>query len=441
MRLTSPATMRRYGQLHVAEEVQILDLDVQTRCGHRGNSSTYVAKGDVCFSRSSLDDILSAMVIVVPCKDEELHVIWGVIAAIPAPCVVLLVSNCRRATTRDNKEGKEGEEEDQYTQLVEMSRTFGAFGRQVLTIHQKDPAAAAALRESGMSQLLDSADKRVTRNGKGEGMVLGIALAEAFYPQKRYIGFVDADNFNPCSVGEYCQAFAAGFAMSRRPEYEDTIVRLKWSSKPKVRTGGTIEFVPEGRCSRIVNAWLNRLFVPSLGGAQPRETARPFITTGNAGEHAMTMALARKLRLAAGYAIEPFHFVDLLVRGCLDGGISMQRLDKPVVVRQVRTLSPHYHRESDDEHIRKMWAAGLGSIYHGLSPYCAEGGPILKLCEDMRAYAVNHNGIDKATGELPCPRIYPPVQTMNIRRFRDVLESSIGKGSFHAFGLSDDVED
>ncbi|KAK4098917.1 glycosyltransferase family 55 protein [Parathielavia hyrcaniae] len=444
MRLTRPPTIRQFGQLQIAPEVQILDLDVPTSRG---------AHNDVCLSRGSLDKILSDMVMVVPCKDEALGIIRGVIAAIPAPCVVLLVSNCRRGRG-------EGDVEDQYTQLVDLARTFGTYGRQVLTIHQKDPAAAAALHDAGMSALLvdplpttttatgdDTKQPMVIRNGKGEGMVLGIAVAAAFCPGKRYIGFVDADNFNPCSVTEYCRAFAAGFAMSRAaPEQEDTVVRLKWSSKPKIRNG-RFDYVSEGRCSQVVNAWLNRLFVLFSGEQDNKRdstttgTTKPLITTGNAGEHAMTMALAKKLRLAAGYAIEPFHFVDLLVRGDMisqgprdDDGVdctpSLLPLDRPVVVRQIRTLSPHYHRDSDDEHIRSMWAAGLGCIYHGVARSQQDGSDSgARLCRDMLAYAVRHDGVDKATGKLPCPRVYPPVQTMSVARFRDGLALSLGKGS------------
>jgi mannosyl-3-phosphoglycerate synthase len=441
MRLTRPSEPRRFGQLQVAEEIGIVELLVQTQSGRQKSSSGTQGRAEgeeFCVSSSSLDKILSEMVIVVPCKDEELYVIRGVIAAIPQPCLVILVSNCKR------------DEDDAYEKQVKMARTFAGYGRQILVIHQKDSAAAAAFQSSGMSELLDPTDGRI-RNGKGEGMLLAIAIAEAFCPQKRYVGFVDADNFMPFSVYEYCTAFASGFAMSQPPEQEDTLVRLRWASKPKIRNG-RVEDVSYGRCSRIVNQWLNRLFPSETQG----ETARSFITTANAGEHAMTMALARKLRMAAGYAIEPFHFVDLLARGCLDhntptstqdvGGSNNTRifhkpLDRPVTVRQIRTCSPHFHRESDDEHIRRMWAVGLGSIYHGLAPYRAQHGAIEQLCKDMHAFAVNNNGIDKTTGELPCPRIYPALETMDITTFRRMLKRDMGEGSFHAFGLAGSEED
>jgi mannosyl-3-phosphoglycerate synthase len=373
------------------------------------------------------------MVIVVPCKGEELEVIRGVISQIPSPCLVILVSNSERGG--DDKT-------DKYMQQVAMVKTFR--GRQILAIHQKDAAAAQAFGAAGMSELCDSKDGTI-RNGKGEGMLLGIAIASAFCPGRRYIGFVDADNLYPDSVNEYCRAFATGFALSPSPELEDTMVRLRWASKPKVRNGEMV-FVTEGRCSRIVNSWLNKLFVPTEGHGTPG-TDKGLVTTGNAGEHALTMGLAMKLRMAAGYAIEPFHFVDLLERAHLavSGDTSEKHatgtgpkkhprhLDRPVRVLQIRTASPHFHRASDDDHIRRMWASGLGSIVHGLSPYRSMPGSdddsITKLREGIQKFAADEDGIDEATGELPRPRIYPALEDIDMARFREVLERSLGKDS------------
>ncbi|KAG7290071.1 hypothetical protein NEMBOFW57_000063 [Staphylotrichum longicolle] len=462
MRLTRPSRSRSFGLLHIDEEAQVLELETsyESRAGtHRQGSSS-----EACLSGQILDRVLSEMVIVVPCKDEQLAVIRAVISAIPAACFVILVSNCQR---------EDGD--DEYEQQVAMVKAFGGYDRQMLAIHQKDMAAAAAFRASGMSELIDPADGTI-RDGKGEGMLLGIAMAAAFCPERHYIGFVDADNFNAVSVNEYCKAFAAGFAMSPRPEQEDTMVRLRWSSKPKMRDG-RIDFVPEGRCSKIVNSWLDRLLAP--GGPQQQheehgtrrgqphthhtKSDSPFVTTGNAGEHAMTMSLALKLRMAAGYAIEPFHFVDLLERAHLrssSGGSSGNNnppwlvvndgankttttrtpsttsttthpLNKPVRVLQIRTLSPHFHRPSDDEHIRQMWATGLGSIFHGLAPYHSmprcddDGGEISQLRQRIHDFAATHGGIDDATGELPSPTSTRP-EDIDLKRFRAVLAPSLG---------------
>ncbi|KAJ4286585.1 hypothetical protein N0V88_007947 [Collariella sp. IMI 366227] len=422
--LTRPLKTRKFGSLEIFEEAKVLELNAQVRD---------VDTNTLQLSKGLLDKILSKTVIVVPCKDEDLAIIRGVISAVPASCLVLLVSNSKR--------GHDG----QYKQELEIAKAFSSNGKRVLYIHQKDARAASAFQASGLPEVLNHAGGSI-RNGKGEGMLLGIAVAAAFCPDQHYIGFVDADNLNPGSVTEYCAAFAAGFAMSAMsasPEAEHSMVRLKWASKPKERSNGRFEFVTEGRCSRIVNSWLNKLFAPGF-------TDTPFITTGNAGEHAMTMGLAVKLRMAAGYAIEPFHFVDMLARGHLvtpEGTQAHARLcpntlpslDKPVRVVQIRTLNPHYHRASDDEHIRRMWAAGLGSIYHGLAPYRSVAGSdecaLLKLSRDMHDFAATHDGLDQSSGELPRPRVYPALENMDLQVFREVLGPSLGFGSVRSAGL------
>lgn len=445
MRLTRPSRSRSFGLLHIAEEIQVLELDthvshgpgqMEDGCRHGNGTDSET----VCFTREALDKVLSQTVIIVPCKDEDLRVIRGVISAIPAACLVILVSNCRRGTS------------DQYLQQVEMLKTFGGYGRRALAIHQKDTRAAAAFRAAGMSELLDPTDGTI-RDGKGEGMLLGVAVAAALSPGHRYVGFVDADNFHGGSVHEYCRAFAAGFAMSPAPEQMHAMVRLRWSSKPKIRDG-QLDFVREGRCSRIVNSWLNRLLAP------PAEDCNgAFVTTGNAGEHAMTMDLALKLRLAAGYAIEPFHFIDLLERGHLHSvprasGVSgsskyrgstngarksPQPLEKPVRVLQIRTLNPHFHRPSDAEHIRRMWASGLGAVYHNLAPYQRMPGcdsdAIADLRQEMHEFAVENGGVDDKTGELPRPRVYPALEDIDLAKFREVLDTSWTSGSLRAFGF------
>lgn len=454
MRLTRPSRNCKLGLLHIAEEIRVLKSEVHAENGGdtNGNAGHTEVDGNdaVCFPRDTLDEVLSEMVIVVPCKDEELPIIRAVISAIPAPCLVILVSNCERL-----------DGDDQYLKQVAAVRAFGGYRRQILAIHQKDLIAASALEASGMSDLVNPVDGTI-RNGKGEGMLLGIALAAAFCPERRYIGFVDADNLQPKSVNEYCKAFAAGFAMGPSPELEDVMVRLRWDSKPKLRGDGTLDFVAEGRCSKIVNSWLNKLFTPTSDrrnggykGSARGEVNNPFVTTGNAGEHAMTLSLALKLRMAAGYAIEPFHFIDLLERGHLtqteerNGAIAggngsnlpttPPSLDKPVSVYQVRTRIPHYHRSSGDEHIRRMWASGLGSIYHGLTPHHsvpgADEGGISRLREDIHAFAAKNGGIDPATGELPQPKVYPALDNIDMAHFRVLLMSSLGNGSLRAFGF------
>lgn len=140
----------------------------------------------------------------------------------------------------------------------------------------------------------------------------------------KYIGFIDADNFVTGSVSEYCKAFSAGFHLSSA---QDAMVRINWGSKPKVHDG-QIVFKTSGRSSEVVNRHFNQLLgqLEKRGGCTFSGEASErvendqgdmelhHICTGNAGEHAMTMSLALKLQLAGGYAIEPFHFLDIFDR-------------------------------------------------------------------------------------------------------------------------------
>ncbi|KAK3899330.1 glycosyltransferase [Staphylotrichum tortipilum] len=509
VRLTRPSTSCTLGLVHITEEAQVLELDAhmhqqqqqqeeQQEPQQKLPASRDPGRADtLCFSSDTLLKVWSQMVIVVPCKDEELSVIRAVLSHIPSACLVILVSNC----PRENGDAR-------YKQQVAMVEDLGGDGRrQILAIHQKDRAAAAAFRAAGMPELICPSDGAI-RSGKGEGMLLGTALAAAFCAERRYIGFVDADNLFAPSVHEYCKAFAAGFAMSPAPEHEDTMVRLRWSSKPKLLRNGQYDYVSEGRCSRIVNSWLNRLLVTvpnhqwnggtwgsgnaaATNNTNTNTTASPdsFVTTGNAGEHAMTMNLALKLRMAAGYAIEPFHFIDLLERGHLlaapvapseaapkpmikpprrksIGPISPPPthttagnnntlppvpntpppLTKPIRIFQVRTITPHYHRPSGDDHIRRMWAASLGSIFHGLRRYdsdaddeclgCRLDYPHSPLREDMHAFAARNGGTEDKTKELPRPRVYRALEEVDTERFWEVLGPSLGVGSLRGVGFA-----
>lgn len=310
---------------------------------------------------SALHAIQSRTAIVVPCKDECVERIAGVWAAIPASSLIVLVSG--------SSAGAYARERDALDDFCRLT------GREGVAVRQRDPEVARALREAGMGELLDADGDGLAYSGKGEGLVIGIALAATARGPRRggsvaataeeavhaaahggrgqiggevmaggesvngrhygqcytsidsdtagapgyykYIGFIDADNFVPGSVQEYCRAFSAGLYLAQA---EDAMVRISWGSKPKVRDG-KLEFKQSGRSSEIVNRWLNSLLrqmdgVSMDAGDGPIESGKDagLICTGNAGEHAMTISLALKLRLASGYAIEPFHFLDLWER-------------------------------------------------------------------------------------------------------------------------------
>ena len=402
---------------------------------------------------SVLSHIHSQMVIIVPCKNEPPETIRGVLKGIPQHCFILLVSNSARDFPGDDRFAKE----------VAMLRNFCRFGRKALAIHQKDPDAAAALEAAGMPELLGP--DGLVRNGKGEGMILGLAVVAALCPEKKYAGFVDADSKLPGSPHEYCRIYAAGFSMHPDPE-ENVMVRIHWASKPKAR-GSQIDFsVTEGRSSAIVNKWLNRCLdvfwedIDTDGG--PDDGDSVVVTTANAGEHALTMSMALKLRMAGGYAIEPFHYVDLLQRqlrwlaspgtssaassslGSASGSGSDTEsvLGYPATleamgakVLQIRSANPHIHNETDDSHVRAMWRVGLSTIYHHLlsldDPEREED--ITALRERMLAFVADDER--KALGRkaddvqlvlreedlLPKPKVYPALEVLDFKIFTDGL--------------------
>jgi hypothetical protein len=118
-------------------------------------------------------------------------------------------------------------------------------------------------------------------------MMIGVAIAKL--AGKRFVGFIDADNFVPGSVHEYCKVYAAGLhyaLQSAKPGETDpyAMVRINWKSKPKVKDGKLV-FEESGRSSRVVNEWFNRL-LNELDDSRTREN---FIKTGNAGEHVMSL--------------------------------------------------------------------------------------------------------------------------------------------------------
>ena len=128
-----------------------------------------------------------------------------------------------------------------------------------------------------MPDLID--DDGLVRAGKGEAMLIGMALAAM--TGRHYVGYVDADNYVPGAVHEYCKAYAAGLHLADSPY---SMVRISWHSKPKLRDG-RLFFTRKGRSSMITNEWLNRFLAEYSG------FGTEVIATGNAGEHAMSLDL------------------------------------------------------------------------------------------------------------------------------------------------------
>ncbi|MBC7089697.1 MAG: mannosyl-3-phosphoglycerate synthase [Methanobacteriales archaeon] len=281
------------------------------------------------FPKESLDHILKDFSIIIPIKNEDIRLFDSAIRSIPSDCHIIVVSN-------SNKEKCEKE-----MRLIEDFHDMT--GDPIIFAHQRDPSIGSALEDIGYTSILDNG---LVRDGKGEGLIIGLLITKCL--KRKYVGFVDADNYMPTSIYEYVLDFAIGIAMSQTPY---SMVRLLWKYKPKA-VGDKLHLEKWGRVSRITNKYLN-LLLSSLFGY---ETS--IIMTGNAGEHAMTMELAERLSYASGYSFEPYQLIHMLE--------SADDLDlkEDVEIFQIETLSPHMHENKGEEHIKDMILTSLSTIYH-----------------------------------------------------------------------------
>ncbi len=341
---------------------------------------------------------LSDMVIVVPIFEERLRLLDGVLAGIPHACKIIVVSNSSR------------EPIDRFELESDLARTFNAYThRDISIVHQRDPLYGQAFAEAGYTDLLD--EQGLIRPGKAEGMILGIMLAQM--TGRRTVGFIDSDNYFAGSVLEYCQLYAAGFAMSKGKDF--AMVRVSWAHKPKI-VENNLYFAKWGRSSVITNEFLNRLVSHYTGF----ETEA--IRTGNAGEHALTLELAIQMAHSSGYSIEPYQLVYLMEQF---GGIEPPEtvLGLQSVIRntanvyQVESRNPHLHEYKGEEHVDRMIEASLSVIYH--SYLCP---PALK-AEIRQALA--DRKIRPITEEIPKMRQYPPLAGLDMGAFQRVAEDQV----------------
>ncbi|CAO2649977.1 Nn.00g012690.m01.CDS01 [Neocucurbitaria sp. VM-36] len=438
MRLHILPGSTRLGDVEVHEASRVTELDAghflepnnsQLPNGHV--SSSQVGHGNIPFSHASLHAIETQLAIIVPCMNEDLAILDGVLHGIPHECLIILVSNSNPCNFR-----VEGE---LLTDFCHDTR------RQGISIHQQDEGLAHAFRVAGMPELVvekDLAQEKQKgtvriRNGKGEAMMIGTALAKL--ARKQFVGFIDADNFVAGSVHEYCKAYAAGlhYAMrcternkpTSRPGVAHSttkayaMVRIKWNSKPKVKDGKLV-FEKSGRCSRVVNEWMNRLSNALVGD----NAQNNIIQTGNAGEHAMSLNLATELCFATGYAVEPFQFINMWeqfgaqthphdVANSTKASTAVS--SRKVQILQIETRNPHFHDISKgNDHIQRMQVQGLSTIYHShLTPAELKDELRIFMKEEFPTIVANNGAPEKA-------RIYPPMKTMDFQAFRSALKTN-----------------
>jgi mannosyl-3-phosphoglycerate synthase len=381
MRLGIPSHSERYGSnlFYAVQKVYELDggLDIDTEF----SSPFHVIRQ---ISLSNLSEIEREMAIVIPIKDEKLRLLEGVLSGIPNACAPIIISNSQRSPT------------DQFVMECSLLDTFCHSAKKKYAVfHQRSPELAQLFSEAGYPSILD--DDGLIRNGKAEGMIAGILIARLM--GKRYVGFIDSDNFFPGSVLEYVRLFAAGFSQSKT---DHAMVRVQWHSKPKI-VDNEMFFARLGRVSRITNQYLNQLLSLQSGF----ET--DILLTGNAGEHAMSMDLALKMGYSAGFSIETNHFISLLENfGGVVPSLFPNVMSKGVEVFQIQSRNPHFHDfAKGDDHLNEMVEGSLSVIYH--SAVCQQS---LRKQIKEELYRLK---ITKKNQEPIKPRQYPALHNIDFK--------------------------
>src|ERR671928_702155 len=281
MKLDLPRYTERFGAISLHGVQRVYELDSGFNDG-RTTSETIRSIGN-----EEISEIERKIAIVIPIKGERLKLLEGVLSGIPHDCLTIIVSNSPRQPV------------DRYKLEKDALEQFNRFvGKNALILHQKDPGLSDALKEVGYTSIFGP--DGTVRNGKAEGMMIGMLLAKM--AGKEYVGFIDADNYVPGAVNEYVKIFASGIAMSNTPF---TMVRISWIYKPKVSESG-LYFSKWGRVSEVTNQHLNSLISYYTGF----ETE--VMRTGNSGEHCMSIKLAELLTYSPGFSVETYEIVDIL---------------------------------------------------------------------------------------------------------------------------------
>jgi mannosyl-3-phosphoglycerate synthase len=392
MRLEMPREIERFGAVRFRGLQKVFELD----SGLREDSSPPKGSTVAHVPYEKLYEIEKKMAIVVPVYKERLKLIEGVLSGIPHQCMIIIVSNSPRGPV------------DRYSMEKDALRDFCLFSnKNALIIHQKDPIWSNAFKNAGYTDIINK--KGEIRDGKAEGLIIGKMLAKL--AGKKYIGFIDSDNYFPGAVLEYIHEYAAGFAMSKSPY---TMVRIAWHSKPKI-IKSKLFFRKWGRTSETTNRLLNRMISHYTGF----ETE--IIKTGNAGEHAMTLDLAMKLKYSTGYSIEPYHIIDLLEKfGGVNESPYPKAMKRGIELYQIESRNPHFHDSGDLEHVDEMSYVAMQVIYH--SALCYE--PLKK---DLLNEMVRRKYIEK--GKIPPrPARIKELESIDLESFyKDIKDGPCAK--------------
>jgi len=371
MRIESTSLAEHLGSVKIHGVRRVLELDSGGSVATRLDEGLEVQT----LGMDIIEDVQKRLAIVLPIKGEDLKVFGGVLTGVPSNCLMIVVSNSQR-----------GEIDTFRSEQDILSRFCHATKRQALIVHQKDPMLAQALEQANYAELLG--DDGLVRNGKSEGMILGILLARLH--GKDYVGFIDTDNYIPGAVWEYVKHFAIGFNLAKSPYAK------KW-----------------GRVSEITNKHINN-FISTMGRFESE-----IIKTANAGEHAMSLDLAEKLTYATGYGVETQELISIIEQfgGILPIG-DKAVAEKGVEIIQTETINPHLHAERGGEHlVQEMLIPSLSVIYHS------------QLCEASTKQMILNQLLEqeclKRGEEVPKIRLIPPPQKADMKILARSLETQL----------------
>ncbi len=344
MRLELPTNAERFGANLFYKVQKIYELDGGLSMDSEFDSPFHIIQ-QIPYER--LHEIEKDLAIIIPVKNERLRLLEGVLCGIPHACLPIILSNSQSVPI------------DRFRMERSMVDTFCRYAKKkYLIAHQRSPELAQILKNGKYEHLFD--EEGYILNGKAEGMMAGIALANL--AGKKYVGFIDSDNFFPGAVFEYVRIFSSGLCQAKTPY---SMTRIQWHSKPKI-VESDLFFAKWGRVSRITNQYLNQLLSHYTGF----ET--DVLCTGNAGEHALSMPLALALDFSAGFSVETYQFVTLMEKfGGVIPGPYPEIMKNGVEVFQIESRNPHLHEATKgDPHIREMIEYSLSVLWH--SPICPD---------------------------------------------------------------------
>ncbi|MFI5844945.1 mannosyl-3-phosphoglycerate synthase [Catenuloplanes sp. NPDC051500] len=380
MRLEQHLRDERFGAVRIHELQRVVELDSGRHPAGRAGDSEIVPADEI-------GDVLRQMVIVVPCMDEPRRVIEGVLAGIPHDCLIVLVSNSERTPV------------DRFAIEVQGVEDFCRIAeRAAVVVHQGDPGLASAIKAAGLPELLD--DDGLVRGGKGEAMLIGMAIAAM--TGRAYVGYVGADNHVPGAVHEYVTAYAAGLRLAGGPY---AMVRIPRHPRPVVREGRLL-LDGTGGDAEITNYFLNRVLAEHSG------LATEMIATGDAGERALSLPLGLRLRAAGGRAGEAHEFVDLFAQF----GSPEQEAVTVLQIEMRDSQSPDEASAGDPGAGSEpgRWADVLGALYH--SPVTP---PVVR--EEIVRFLADR-GLSQPRPEW----IYPPLAALDFDLLKEVLAREAG---------------